>query len=181
MTGRTRLYGNLNLLLLMALFAGSAWAYPRLPERIPIHFGVSGEPDRWATRSALSWFFLPIIAAAVALFLHLASTYSARHPELWNLPGKRRFLALDEVRQAPIIAAMQEFMALIGVMVTALMSVIHASVYSASRSPEPQMPLWMLGAIGLWLLVLAIFAVRLNARVSRMIDAAEMGEQPAGV
>lgn len=33
-----------------AAVAMSAAAYPQLPERLPVHWGVSGEPDRWGTR-----------------------------------------------------------------------------------------------------------------------------------
>ena len=37
--------------------------YPRLPEQIPVHFGVKGEPDRWGGRWMI--FLLPMIGAAV--------------------------------------------------------------------------------------------------------------------
>lgn len=36
--------------------------YPRLPERIPIHFGVTGDPDGWAAREMI-W-LLPAIGLA---------------------------------------------------------------------------------------------------------------------
>src|SRR5688572_30642422 len=100
----TQRYRLLNAVLLLALFAGSAWAYPRLPERIPVHFGLTGEPDAWAVRSAGSWFMLPAIAAVLVLVMHALSVYGSAHPETWNLPDKRRFLALSPADQAPIIA-----------------------------------------------------------------------------
>lgn len=165
----TQRYRLLNAVLVLALFAGSTWAYPRLPERIPIHFDLSGQPDRWETRSFASWFMLPAIAAALALFLHAVSPYATRHPELWNLPDKRRFLALDEAAQAPIVARMQEFVAFVGVVVTALLGVIQAGIYRASVGAARGLPVWALAAIGAFLLVVTVAGVRLNAAVGRMV------------
>jgi uncharacterized membrane protein len=162
-------YRLLNAVLLLALFAGSAWAYPRLPARIPIHFGVSGQPDRWAARSVASWFMLPAIAAALAVLLHAVSAYAMRHPESWNMPDKRRFLALDAAAQAPIAARMREFVAFVGVVVTALLGVIQAAVYQAATGAARGLPVWSTAAIGASLLVMAVTGMRLNAAVGRMV------------
>lgn len=35
--------------------------YPRLPERVPTHWGLNGEPDHWSTKTFGSVFFLPIM------------------------------------------------------------------------------------------------------------------------
>ena len=40
-------------------------AYPTLPERVPVHFGITGKPNAWGPRGFV--FFLPAIA--VALFV----------------------------------------------------------------------------------------------------------------
>ncbi|MBO0857265.1 MAG: DUF1648 domain-containing protein [Chloracidobacterium sp.] len=37
--------------------------YPRLPERVPVHFGVRGEADRWGKRWMI--FTLPLIGTVV--------------------------------------------------------------------------------------------------------------------
>lgn len=38
-------------------------AYPRLPEKIPVHFGISGEPDGWGGRWMI--FLMPVIATLI--------------------------------------------------------------------------------------------------------------------
>ncbi len=38
-------------------------SYPRLPERIPVHFGLSGEADGWGGRWMI--FLMPIVASAI--------------------------------------------------------------------------------------------------------------------
>jgi uncharacterized membrane protein len=166
---------RLNAVLLLALFAGSAWAYPRLPGRIPMHFGFSGQPDAWASRSLVSWFLLPAITAALALGLHAIAASTANHPELWNVPDKRRFLALDAAARAPIVAKLREFVAFVGVVVTALMLVIQAAIYRAATGTAPGLPVWAMAAVGVALLVMIAASVRLNAAVGRMVNDAYAG------
>jgi uncharacterized membrane protein len=37
--------------------------YPRLPERVPVHFGLTGEADRWGGRWMI--FMIPLISTAI--------------------------------------------------------------------------------------------------------------------
>jgi uncharacterized membrane protein len=53
----------------LALFAYTVDAWPRLPERIPTHFGASGLPDAWARKSVASVFLVPILGLVMALIL----------------------------------------------------------------------------------------------------------------
>ncbi|HYW11048.1 MAG TPA: DUF1648 domain-containing protein [Longimicrobium sp.] len=165
----TQRYRLLNAILILALFAGSAWAYPHLPERIPVHFGFSGQPDAWAGRSIASWFLLPAITAALALMMHAMAAAGASSPHLWNLPEKRRFLALPRTEQAPIIARMQRFIALIAVVATLLLGAIQAGIYRASTGNSQGLPAWVLGWIFASVLVIGIAAYRLNSEVGSMV------------
>lgn len=49
------------LLIVAALFA--VFAYPRLPERVPVHWNLRGEPDGWSSRETAA-FLLPLIGVA---------------------------------------------------------------------------------------------------------------------
>ena len=51
-------------LLLAAMWAFALAVYPRLPARIPIHWNLHGEVDRWGGRGGA--FLLPAIATALA-------------------------------------------------------------------------------------------------------------------
>lgn len=46
---------SLAVLLLSFIFA--AWAYPRMPEIVPTHWGINGEPDGFSSREFGAWFF----------------------------------------------------------------------------------------------------------------------------
>jgi uncharacterized membrane protein len=168
-----RRYRLLNTLVLLALWAGSIWAYPRLPARIPLHFDLAGNPDGWSARSPGSWFLLPIVTTMTWAMMQLIASHAGGNPDLWNMPDKRRFLALDRARQAPIITRMQEFISIVGIVVTALMALVQAGVYQAATGRARGLPLFATGGIVAALLVLAVLAVRLNAEVRRMVREAE--------
>jgi uncharacterized membrane protein len=164
----TQTYRLLNLLLLGALFAGSLMVYPRLPERIPMHFDLSGQPDAWEGRSLAAWLLLPVIATGTALLLEAASRHSVSSPQLWNVPDKPRFLALTPEERAPIMHRLQNFMALVGVTVTVVVMVVQASVYRAAIDPMPRMPVYALAAIVLHIGVLVVAGLRLNRDIAAL-------------
>ena len=89
------------------LMAGAAFAllihyYPQLPERMPVHWNPSGEPDRWARKSFMTVFFLPTLGVYLhAFFLvlkhditHAKMTLPAAHTEEF-LRGKERYLSAN--------------------------------------------------------------------------------------
>jgi uncharacterized membrane protein len=63
----------------VALLGYAVFVWPSLPAMVPIHFGLSGPPDRWATRGALA--LLP----GAALFTHLSITLAQRRA-VYNFP-----------------------------------------------------------------------------------------------
>ena len=76
--------------LLVLLFALSAWCWPGSPDRIPVHWGLNGQPDRWGGRweglltlpfAALGIYllllFLPRIDPGRANYGTFARTYAA--------------------------------------------------------------------------------------------------------
>lgn len=55
--------------LALVLLARTVEAWPRIPERVPIHFGASGLPDGWAEKSVASVFLVPILGLVMAVVL----------------------------------------------------------------------------------------------------------------
>lgn len=68
----------LAILGLIFLFGSSAFYYDQLPEQIPIHFGPSGAPDGYGSKTAL-W-LLPVIGLLIYSFM----TVINRRPEGFN-------------------------------------------------------------------------------------------------
>lgn len=55
-------------------------AWEALPERIPIHFGISGRPDGWGSKEAIA--LLPVVGLVLEGVLTLVNLY----PHTWNYP-----------------------------------------------------------------------------------------------
>jgi hypothetical protein len=58
--------------------AARAWA--SLPERVPVHFGASGQPDRWGSKGEFLW--LPLLS----LGLYAGLTWAGRKARHFNYP-----------------------------------------------------------------------------------------------
>ncbi|MBL8190432.1 MAG: DUF1648 domain-containing protein [Acidobacteria bacterium] len=70
-------------------------AYPRLPEKIPVHFGISGEPDNWGGRWMI--FLMPVIATLIVAlnwFIFTRLKGSPKMPAAMELPLHLLFLEL---------------------------------------------------------------------------------------
>ncbi|CFX84067.1 Domain of unknown function DUF1648 [Syntrophomonas zehnderi OL-4] len=62
------------LLMLGFILAYTVTYYPLMPERIPTHFGPSGQPDAWSAKGFWSVYILVLLAGAVWLTM-LAINY----------------------------------------------------------------------------------------------------------
>ena len=101
---------NATILFLTALFVYT-W-YPRLPERFPSHFDLSGNPDAWSGRGA----FLVIVAVPFSLTIvfYILIQFMPRlasSPQRLNIPHKEEFLKLPVEKQMVYWTLLQEFLA----------------------------------------------------------------------
>lgn len=54
--------------------------WPVLPEIVPTHFGISGEPDGWGGKASL--FLLPVTGT----FLYVCMWFLSKYPHIYNYP-----------------------------------------------------------------------------------------------
>jgi uncharacterized membrane protein len=106
-----RLYDLLNAVLLGYTTFRVVSKYPGLPDRIPVHFGLSGAPDRWGAKSEI-FIIVGVMWGLTLLFyaLTLAMPRMARNPQYLNIPNKEAFLKLPPERQAIFFDLLREFM-----------------------------------------------------------------------
>ena len=97
-------------LLLLATLGLSIYVYPELPQRIPLHFGADGSPDRWGERSWATWLLLPCIGAATIGLLYVIARFLPGRPHLLNIPDKKKLLELPAPLQARVMAAAVDMM-----------------------------------------------------------------------
>lgn len=69
-------YLLLSWLVVLAAFGATAWLYPGLPERIPVHWNAHGEIDRYGGRVTI--FVMPSIMAALLALLAVLPRFDPR-------------------------------------------------------------------------------------------------------
>lgn len=172
----------LNLLLVAALWAGSALAWPALPGRIPQHIGADGVTT-WRATSASSWFLLPALATATLLLLELMRRLVRTRPGLLNFPGREQLLALPPERQWPVTRRAMDMMdgtitimlLIFGAVQVGLWHVAHGG--SSHTMLAVVLPLALLSTP----LVLGIFLPRITSELERQVKAhrADGGSVPS--
>jgi hypothetical protein len=144
--------------------------WPRLPERMPIHFGITGEPDGWSGKNWFSVFGVLVMAAFMLAIMGVAAS-SLLGAKYYNFPGKERIVRLPREQQDYVLAPVREGLAWIGsgcAVGLALMcrdSWLVALHQRAGISPW-SMPIPL--AIGLAAIILGI--VTANRRASELSD-----------
>jgi uncharacterized membrane protein len=58
------------LLVIGAMFAAAAWAWPQLPDRLPIHWNIHGEVDGWGNKF-MGILFMPLLVLGMYLLMLL--------------------------------------------------------------------------------------------------------------
>lgn len=128
----------LRALVVLAMLANwwlaiSAW--PELPERIPMHYDLAGNPDRWADRSLLGWFGVPLLGTVLGVLLGLLLPrwtvgMAARNSPWLNVPNKRAFVRLSEPARVRAVQPMVLGLVRIALLVQLLLGYL---VYGGAR------------------------------------------------
>jgi uncharacterized membrane protein len=160
-----RTFGSLNAVLMLGMLGFALWAWPRLPEQIPTHFGLDGQPDAWSQRTFLSWFLLPFIGIGLALAMARMSKLFTIKPGWVNLPGGKKLSDLPEGARPPVLDAMEGFMHLVATEVLVIFALIQVGQYQAAIGQESQgiMILVLLVALLSSPVLLIVFFLRLQA------------------
>ncbi|MGE5609255.1 MAG: DUF5808 domain-containing protein [Bacillota bacterium] len=144
--------GPFLLLVLPCIYLAIRWN--DLPLRFPIHWGLDGKPDGFATRSFLGVFGVPIIGAALLgmlVFVALSTQWGLKHTRVSGFAGQQesRFLRLTLV----MILAVEYALALtLGVV--SLLPLL-------ARENGPGFPIWVLLIFDpILLIMIGLFANR---------------------
>lgn len=112
-------------------FAATVLLYDRLPDRLPTHFDLNGQPNGWMSRAVGAW-FVPLLEILVVALLRFGG---------YLLPqGWRQRLEASPQRTMALVTAL-------------LMTSIHVVVLRAALSPLPHL------GNAIWVLLGATFVV----------------------
>ena len=172
---------RLDAALLVLLWLGALVAWPSLPERIPYHLDPAG-PDRWVAHDAgglVVWLLLPILATGTSLLLRALSRYGADHPDIWSLPRKREFLALDPAARTPVVAALRAMVGRTILATTLMIAVAQLALGLAAHGHEESANAVMYGAAAL-IVVIVVLSLRTMRTTGRLIESASTSARGNG-
>lgn len=124
-------------LSLVVAMTALVWAWQSMPDgEIPVHFGFSGEPDNWGTRTEFLGVLGAIMLGTWALMAWLTSRADRLHWSMINIPRKDHWMLPEN---EPIARArLAEDMAMTGVwsmlLFTALLPLMVLSVRAGEMS-----------------------------------------------
>jgi uncharacterized membrane protein len=130
---------RLNVFLLLLLAGYAVWGYRVLPERIPVHFDLSGTPDGWGSRAM--FLVLPAIGAATIILLHFVTRLALRNPRYVNLPDKKRFLELPAQEQHWVLEPMLTSIDWVNTALCVLFIMIEMSMFRAAHGLDTRVML----------------------------------------
>ncbi|MEN6439256.1 MAG: DUF1648 domain-containing protein [Syntrophobacter sp.] len=122
-----RLSLSVFLVLCALCMAQSAYYHPQLPERVALHFGPSGRPDSWSTKTAFITLSYAVTAFSLILFLGISYGMSKIPPSLINLPNKDYWLS-EKRKQETIEFMFHYFLWFGSATVLLLLDVFHQSI-----------------------------------------------------
>ncbi|MFA6450732.1 MAG: DUF1648 domain-containing protein [bacterium] len=71
------------LILAINIYRKCSENYAKLPDRIPLHFGFSGKPDRWAKKSALTVYWIPAMVLGMDALMFVSLYYLPSKTDPW--------------------------------------------------------------------------------------------------
>jgi len=177
---RNRQAHILNALILAWIWVFTLLKWPELPEEIPVHFTLAGEPDRWAAKTWEHWFVLPIVALGMTALLYLASRLVVRFPQHANLPQKAVFLRLPPEDRRPILDVLTGLLYRVAALINVQFGVMQLATYRVAVGQSPGLPGYVKVAsvvIVLLVLVLTLTTI-LNVRSMILARAASQDRGP---
>ncbi|HEX3370863.1 MAG TPA: DUF1648 domain-containing protein [Candidatus Acidoferrales bacterium] len=158
-------------LIILVTLAQCIHDLPLLPDRMASHFGASGMPNGWMTKT--QFFLVYAIALLPALFIEfwlhrkISNTPSARI----NLPNKEYWLAPE--RRAETLAYFETFFAWYGCAFLFVIATVMGLAMRANLDVSPQLPTTTIVSI---LIGFVLFNVGAIGAMYRRFSAREAGQ-----
>jgi uncharacterized membrane protein len=112
--------------------------FPLLPERVASHFGPSGMPNGWMTKSQFLTIYAVMILPALAVEFWVARRIAKTPGARINLPNKEYWMAPE--RRASTVAYFESFFAWYGCAFLLLLVFVMGLALRANLDPSPQLP-----------------------------------------
>ena len=158
---RTRRLADYTIILLEALlvvlaitpFVILVYYYPSIPERVPVHWGFNGMPDRWARKTLSTVFFIPVLSTYLQSWFLLLK-YDLVHAKM-TLPADQAEVYLA-AKEKLIVTSMRMMDWLRGLIAILLGLVSMFILFTTIESLRHWMPI---ANLSIWPLVALLLVV----------------------
>lgn len=113
----------------------AAYFYPQLPEQVAHHFGVSGHPDAWGSKSLLAVLNIGIVVLLGGVFWGIDALLPRLPDSMVNIPNREYWLAPERRTEAQ--QKLRGMMLWIGVLTLAFLQWIFYKVYRVNLAEPP--------------------------------------------
>jgi uncharacterized membrane protein len=127
---------------LILLLLWQVWsAYGQLPERMPSHFNLQGEPDAYASKSEFlkAWLLAMVVLNALVPLCRLILALVPR--SMINVPNRSYWLTTPE-RRREVAFKMTNLMAFVFSVLDLMFLIIFESIRSYAMTGKAIVPLW---------------------------------------
>ena len=166
-----------NLLVLALLLGVSFFVFDGLPERIPVHFGAGGEPDRYADTTLLSWMLLPLLGVVLTGMMYGLARLIMRMPNHLNMPNQKRYQALPLEAKLQVVDAQTDLFYAISAGLNIMFVMLQAGSYQVAMGEAAGLPVYSWLAIALFVAFSTGLAVVAVSKSSRLVK--ELSETAA--
>lgn len=132
------------IILLLFAFTYTAEYYPLLPEQVPTHFGLFGNPDAWGEKGFWSVYTLPLIGTLTWLSIALLNYYLIMGPDdpgrMINLPQQHKD-KLGRERLEAIRTITARAMILLNLTLTAMLATLQYGVINIALGRQESLGL----------------------------------------
>jgi uncharacterized membrane protein len=112
--------------------------FPLLPGRVASHFGPSGMPNGWMTKSQFLTIYAVMILPALAVEFWVGRRIAKTQGARINLPNKEYWMAPE--RRASTLAYFESFFAWYGCAFLLLLVFVMGLALRANLEPSPRLP-----------------------------------------
>lgn len=154
---------------IIILLAIASWViaiifWSKLPEVIPIHFGISGMADGWADKSVFMVYLIPFLQSlmiALFVFVYRKPQYSNLPSTMWlaTLDQKNKDLAYDLIRTMDMGAAI-----FVGVLFTYITYGMNVSAINPNKGLSNKFLFSILGLIMVWIIYWTVKIYRITKK-----------------
>ena len=145
--------------LIVILWGLTLYSYTTLPDKIPTHFNMAGQADKWSSRNA--FFVLPVVGTVVFIGLTILN----RYPYLFNYP-----VTITNENALAQYTNATKMMRWLKLSLGMLWCIINRFTYSISKENSNRFNYWLLSIPLLMVLIPTVYFTRKSIKMDKKAE-----------